>query len=62
MDFRKYGYDYQELEQRMQRNHVYLDEGYVFGKQGEGFERFNIACPTQVLLDTLKRVEKALQK
>lgn len=62
VDFRKYGYDYQELEQRMQRNHVYLDEGYVFGKQGEGFERFNIACPTQVLLDTLKRVEKALQK
>jgi cystathionine beta-lyase len=22
-----------------------LDEGYIFGKGGEGFERTNLACP-----------------
>lgn len=60
VDLRKYGYDYEELEKRMQSKHVYLDEGYVFGEQGKGFERFNIACPTQVLIDVLNRVKTAL--
>ena len=37
---------------------LYLDEGYLFGEEGKGFERINIACPTNVLLEALKRLKK----
>ena len=48
--------DYKELESFMQK------EGYVFGEPGEGFERINFACPTQVLEDALNRMYDAWTK
>ena len=52
-----------ELEKFMQEKaSLYFDEGYLFGKAGEGFERMNIACPTAVLEAALKRLEKALKE
>ena len=36
-----------------------LDEGYLFGTQGEGFERINLACPCEVLHEALLRFEAA---
>lgn len=39
---------------------LYLDEGYIFGKEGEGFERINIACPEQILGEALRRLADAL--
>ena len=56
LDFRAYGLTYQELEKRMQHANLYLDEGYVFGKEGQGFERVNIATPTKVLQAALDRL------
>lgn len=41
---------------------VYLDEGYLFGEEGEGFERINIACPRSILRDALGRISKAIQR
>ena len=38
---------------------LYLDEGYIFGKEGEGFERINIACPEAVLRAALERLAEA---
>ncbi len=40
----------------MEKAHVYLDEGELFGPEGEGFERFNIACPRHILLEALQRI------
>ena len=40
---------------------LFLDEGYIFGEVGEGFERFNIACPTEVLMKGLERLVKAVK-
>lgn len=40
---------------------VWLDEGYLFGKTGEGFERINIACPREVLKDGLIRIKICLE-
>lgn len=57
LDFRTLGYDYKELEKKMIHANIYLDEGYVFGSEGEGFERINIACPTAVLLEALERLK-----
>ena len=41
---------------------LYLDDGYIFGDIGDGFERINIACTRQVLVDALDRFDKAMQK
>lgn len=51
---------YQELEQRMKHAYLFLDEGYVFGSEGEGFERMNIAVPTTVLISALERLYEEL--
>ena len=57
LDFRSYGYDFKDLEKKMINADLYLDEGYIFGQEGEGFERINIACPTSVLLEALERLK-----
>lgn len=41
---------------------VWLDDGYIFGAGGSGFERINIACPRSVLETALQRIKKALFK
>jgi bifunctional pyridoxal-dependent enzyme with beta-cystathionase and maltose regulon repressor activities len=49
------------MERFMQRKaFMFLDEGYYFGKAGEGFERVNIACPSAVLSTALDRFYTAL--
>jgi len=63
MDFNGLGMEYQELERFMQMEaYWFLDEGYVFGKIARGYERMNLACPTKVIEDALKRLYKAWQK
>ena len=54
--------DKDKLEELMlKKAHLYLDEGYIFGAGGDGFERFNIACPRSVLEKALCQLEKAIQ-
>jgi cystathionine beta-lyase len=35
---------------------VYLDDGALFGPEGEGYARFNIACPRSILSEALERI------
>jgi cystathionine beta-lyase len=44
----------------MEQARVNLDEGELFGPEGEGFERFNIACPRSVLKTVLDRSKTAI--
>lgn len=63
MDFRPLGLDKDELEKLMHvEAEVFFDEGYVFGEVGSGFERMNIACPTNVMVEGLERVVAVLEK
>ncbi len=39
---------------------VYLDEGEMFGPEGEGFERFNLACSRATLAEALERIKKGV--
>jgi len=39
---------------------VFLDEGELFGPEGEGFERFNLACPRSLLAEALERIKTAV--
>jgi len=53
----------EELIQFMlESEHVWLNEGTVYGKAGEGFIRLNIACPRAVLQEGLDRIKKAFDK
>ncbi len=39
---------------------LFLDEGELFGLEGEGFERFNIACPRSILEEALIRIKSVI--
>ena len=61
MDLSGYGMDGEQLhETLLKKGKVWLDEGYLFGKAGEGFERINIACPRATLEEGLKRMSGCL--
>lgn len=52
-----------ELKQFMlEEAKVYLEEGFIFGPEGEGFERINIACPRAILVEALDRIRQAVGK
>ena len=58
LDFRGLDIDYKELERiHTMKALVFFDEGYIFGKEGEGFERINLACPKSVILSALERLK-----
>lgn len=61
MDFRELGMCEEEREDMIvDRAGLWLDTGSMFGKEGEGFERINIACPRSVLEEALERLEGVL--
>ena len=60
LDFRQWNLPPQDLERFMIHNaRLFLDEGPLFGPQGNGFERINLACPSWLLQDSLTRLLKA---
>ena len=60
LDCRELGLSEKELEQFIaQKAKLWLDDGVIFGKAGEGFERGNIACPRATLKEALERLKKA---
>lgn len=61
LDFRAYNMKPEVLENFMVfEAQWFTDEGILFGKEGAGFERINLACPTSVLEEALERLRKAL--
>lgn len=61
LDMRKLGLSDEELVRRLQgTGRVWLDEGFKFGRGGEGLQRLNLACPRSVLSDGLERLASAL--
>lgn len=63
LDFRALEKDHKELEKFMTTEAMFfLDEGYIFGNEGRGFERINLACPTNVLQKALERLLEAIKR
>lgn len=61
VDFRCLGLTPAELEKLMtEKALLFLDEGYIFGREGEGFERINLACPRSTLEAALERLAAAI--
>lgn len=59
LDCRELGLTAEELERINIEHDLFLDEGYIFGNEGKGFERVNIACPRHVLKHALERLADA---
>lgn len=63
LDFRALGLSDEELEKFMHiEAEFFTDEGYIFGIEGSGYERVNLAVPTWVIEEALERLGKALEK
>lgn len=61
VDFRALGMSHEDLEAFMHKEALFFtDEGHVFGANGRGFERINLAVPTAVLDTQLERLRVAL--
>ncbi len=63
LDFRRFGVDAETLESLMLgQARLYLDEGHLFGPEGQGWERINLACPWVVLEDALHRIKRVVDE
>ena len=63
LDFRQHNLDGSELRQLIfEQAKVYLDDGFIFGPEGEGFERINIACPRSILVEALERMKRVIDE
>ena len=62
LDFRELGLTEAEREKLIvNKARLWLDSGAMFGEDGEGFERINIACPRIILEKALEQLSEALQ-
>ena len=63
MDYRAYGWTEEEQDTLLRdKAYLFLDPGTMFGKGGEGFARWNLACPRRYLAAALERMKKAIDE
>ncbi|MCL2011817.1 MAG: pyridoxal phosphate-dependent aminotransferase [Cystobacterineae bacterium] len=63
LDFSAYGLTQHELDGRITEHAgLWLSSGTVFGPEGEGFQRLNMACPRARLAEALSRLESAFKE
>jgi cystathionine beta-lyase len=63
LDCRALGLDSAGLKHLMlEEARVHLEDGMVYGREGEGFLRMNIACPRSILVEALGRIRVAFER
>lgn len=63
LDFRELGLNNAELEKLIVNDaKLWLDSGVMFGDEGRGFERINIACPRSILEKAFLQLEEAVNR
>lgn len=63
VDFGKLGLGEKQREDLIvNKAKLWIDSGAMFGADGEGFERFNIACPRSYLKKALDSLKKAVEE
>lgn len=61
IDLNRYCDDAKKLETLMQHKaKIAFDEGYIFGEEGAGFERINVATQRVVVEDCMRRMKEAI--
>ena len=62
LDCRGLGLEQAELKKLMLKEaRLHLEDGAVYGQEGEGFMRMNIACPRSILVEALERIRAAIE-
>lgn len=62
LDCRELGLCQKELNRLfIEEAHLALNDGTMFGKEGEGFMRLNVACPRVMLEKALEQLRKAIE-
>ncbi|MCK5806418.1 MAG: pyridoxal phosphate-dependent aminotransferase, partial [Lentisphaeria bacterium] len=63
IDFSAYGLTHRELKKLfLKEAGVVLDDGRMFGAEGDNFMRINFACPKHTLQECLDRITRAMRK
>ncbi|MCM1312652.1 MAG: PatB family C-S lyase [Bacteroides sp.] len=63
LDCRRLNLTHNELlDLFIRKAHLALNDGEMFGKEGEGFMRMNVASPRSVLLYALEKLENAIKE
>ena len=62
LDCRGLGLDKDALEKAMVEGELFFDEGYIFGQEGAGFERLNLACPARVVQKALEKLKAVAER
>ncbi|HZK42028.1 MAG TPA: MalY/PatB family protein [Clostridia bacterium] len=57
LDFRAVCQDPETLETYLNEAYLYFNQGSMFGNDGQGFERINLACPRSLLMTSLQRLK-----
>ena len=61
LDFSSLNLSKEELSTLMQvEGKIALNDGYLFGENGTGYQRMNIAAPRYMIEEGMKRIEKAI--
>jgi cystathionine beta-lyase len=59
LDFRKTGLNRKEIIQELVgKAKLGLSDGYMFGKEGDGFQRMNIGCPRESVQTALTKIKE----
>ncbi len=63
LDFNELGLSDNALEDLVANEaRLWLDNGLMFGEEGRGFQRINIACPRQILVRAFEQLEAAVSR
>jgi cystathionine beta-lyase len=61
IDLNGYGLSDKKIHDAILKNaKVALDDGFIFGKEGMGFQRINVACPRSILVKCMEKIKIAL--
>ena len=63
LDFRSLNLSQEELKKFFHEEALlFMVDGELFGEEGKGFQRMNLACPKEVLVQALLRMSQAISK
>ncbi len=63
LDFRELGLSVEELKSLLVNEaKLGFNSGEIFGRDAAGFQRMNIACPSEIVEEALNRLERVFSK